>query len=78
MLDTWILEFDQCTDRATIHYISGAPYQCPSCNDRFKYLSGLFRHAESRTCDLGTREIARDLTWYIRGRAGAYKYGSCS
>ena len=34
--------------------LCGLPFACPECEATFRSMSGLFQHAESDRCDVGT------------------------
>lgn len=42
------------------------PYGCPTCGERFRFMSGLLQHAESARCDENLDEHFGPLATFLR------------
>jgi hypothetical protein len=41
-------------------------YRCPACQLKFRFLSGLFQHVESKACGRQSKETIAELKGFIR------------
>ena len=53
-------------------------YRCPTCDNNFKYVSALLRHAESRACSSNNQQSLGKMKRYIMTRVSELAYNDSS